>query len=274
MFLYLLQKDRKYGKPEVRSMIFETHAHYEDKKFDTDREELLRELPQQGISYVVNVGSSLETTRRSIELAEQYDYIYAAAGVHPEEAAELDEESFAWLRQQTGHEKVVAVGEIGLDYYWPEPSHEIQKLWFERQIALAREVKLPIIIHSREAAKDTMDIMKACRADEVGGVVHCYSYSTEMAREFVDMGFYIGIGGVVTFKNAKKLKEVAAEIPLEHILLETDCPYMAPEPHRGKRNSSLYLPYVAEQIAALKGITAEEVCRVTMDNARRMYGLK
>lgn len=252
-------------------MIFESHAHYEDKRFDEDRESLLRELPQNGIDYVVNVGSSLETTKATLELTKKYDYIYGAAGVHPEESAQLNEENFAWLKTVLQEEKMVAVGEIGLDYYWDEPEREIQKKWFERQIALAREVGLPMIIHSRDAAKDTLDIIKSCKGQEAGGVIHCFSYGTEMAKEYLDMGFYIGIGGVVTFKNAKKLKEVAEYVPLDRILLETDCPYMAPEPHRGKRNSSLYLPFVAEKIAQIKGITAEEVIRVTNENGKRMY---
>ena len=255
-------------------MIFESHAHYEDKKFDEDREELLNLLPKQGIEYVVNVGSSLGTTRATLELIRQYDYMYGAVGVHPEESAELTEESFEWLRQVTGGDKVVAVGEIGLDYYWDEPAREIQKKWFERQIGLAIEVGLPMIIHSRDAAKDTLDILRACHGEKAGGVIHCFSYGIDMAKAYLDMGFYIGIGGVVTFKNAKKLKEVAEYVPLERILLETDCPYMAPEPHRGKRNSSLYLPHVAEKIAEIKGITAEEVIRVTNENGRKLYRIE
>lgn len=254
-------------------MIFESHAHYEDKKFDEDREELLESMTENGISYIVNVGSSLATTKATLELIETYDFMFGAVGVHPEESAELTEESFAWLKSVTARDKVVAVGEIGLDYYWDEPAREIQKKWFERQIALAREVKLPMIVHSRDAAQDTLEILKAGNAQEVGGVIHCFSYGIEMAREYLDMGFYIGIGGVVTFKNAKKLKEVAEYVPLDRILLETDCPYMAPEPHRGKRNSSLYLPYVAEKIAQIKGVSTEEVCRTTLENAKKMYGI-
>ncbi len=252
-------------------MIFETHAHYEDQRFDEDREELLRKLPKQGIEYVVNVGSSLKTTKATLELIKKYDYMYGAVGVHPEECAELTEESFAWLKSVTGEDKVVAVGEIGLDYYWDEPERKIQKMWFERQIALAIEVGLPMVIHSRDAAKDTLDILKTCNGDKAGGVIHCFSYGVDMAKEYLDMGFYIGIGGVVTFKNAKKLKEVAEYVPLDRILLETDCPYMAPEPHRGKRNSSLYLPHVAEKIAEIKGISPEEVVRVTNENGKKMY---
>lgn len=255
-------------------MIFESHAHYEDARFDEDREALLSSFSQKGIDYVVNVGSSLKTTQQSIALAKQYDFIYAAAGVHPEETAELNEENFAWLCEQMKQEKVVAVGEIGLDYHWDEPERKIQKVWFERQIALARQVSLPMIIHSRDAAQDTLDIMKACKAEEAGGVIHCFSYGVEMAREYLNMGFYIGIGGVLTFKNAKKLKEVANYVPLDRILLETDCPYMAPEPHRGKRNSSLYLPYVAETLATIKGVDVEEVYQTTRENGKQMYRIQ
>lgn len=255
-------------------MIFESHAHYEDARFDEDREALLSSFPQKGIDYVVNVGSSLKTTQQLIALAKQYDFIYAAAGVHPEETAELNEENFAWLCEQMKQEKVVAVGEIGLDYHWDEPERKIQKVWFERQIALARQVSLPMIIHSRDAAQDTLDIMKVCKAEEAGGVIHCFSYGVEMAREYLNMGFYIGIGGVLTFKNAKKLKEVAKYVPLDRILLETDCPYMAPEPHRGKRNSSIYLPYVAETLATIKGVDVEEVYQTTRENGKQMYRIQ
>ena len=252
-------------------MIFETHAHYNDKKFDADREAILLDLPKQGISPVINVGDSIGSTTEVLTLAAKYPYIYAALGVHPSEISDLNEESFAWLAQQTKQEKVVAIGEIGLDYYWDTPDRSIQKHWFEEQLEMAREADLPLVIHSREAAQDTMQIMQKHRAQEIGGVIHCYSYSLELAREFVKMGFFIGIGGVVTFKNARKLKEVAAGIPIEHIVLETDSPYLAPVPFRGKRNSSLYLPYIAEAVAQIKGIETEEVIARTEENAERLY---
>lgn len=255
----------------MEAKIFETHAHYEDKKFDPDREQLLAGMQENGIEYVVNVGSSLATTKATLELIQKYDFMFGAVGVHPEETGELDEESFAWLTKVTSADKVVAVGEIGLDYYWDQPERSIQKQWFERQIFLAKEVKLPMIIHSRDAAQDTYEIIKACQGEEAGGVIHCFSYGTQMAKQFLEMGFYLGIGGVVTFKNAKKLKEVVQYAPLDQLVLETDCPYMAPEPHRGKRNSSLYLCHVAEQIAALKGISPEEVIRVTNENGKKLY---
>ena len=253
--------------------IFDTHAHYDDDAFNEDREQLLAELPGQGIARVVDVGASLASCRKVLELMEQYDYIYGAIGVHPSETAELTEESYSWLKEQCQKEKCLAVGEIGLDYYWDkEPEvQNAQRYWFRRQLELARETNLPVIIHSRDAAADTMEVMKAVHAEEIPGVIHCYSYSREMAQEFIKMGYYIGVGGVVTFKNAKKLKETVEAIPLERILLETDCPYMAPEPHRGTRNDSSNIPFVIAKIAELKGITAEEVERVTEENAGRLF---
>lgn len=255
-------------------MIFESHAHYDDEAFDTDREALLLSLRERGIGTVLNIGASLSGSEETVKLAEQYPFLYGAVGVHPSEIGELNEESFARLHALCAHEKVVAVGETGLDYHYPEPEAALQKEWFERQLMLARETKLPVIIHSREAAKDTLDLMKALHAEEIGGVVHCFSYGKEMAREYLAMDFYFGIGGVITFQNAKKLKEAVTYIPMEKILLETDSPYLAPEPHRGERNTSLNLPYVVEAIAELKGISREEVEKVTEENARRLFRLQ
>ena len=254
-------------------MIFETHAHYDDESFDEDREQLLCSLPEQGIGRVINVGASIETTKTTLALAAKYDFIYAAVGVHPSDINGLNEETYAWLKQQATLPKTVAIGEIGLDYYWDkEPEvQKAQRYWFKRQLELARETKLPVIIHSRDAAADTMEVMRDAHAEEIPGVIHCYSYSKEMAQEFIRMGYYIGVGGVVTFKNAKKLKETVESIPLERILLETDCPYMAPEPYRGTRNDSSNIPYVIAKIAELKGITAEEVEHVTEQNARKLF---
>lgn len=251
--------------------IFDTHAHYDDEAFDADREELLERLPGEGIARIVNVGASLASCRKTIALMNRYEYVYGAIGVHPSETAELAEEAFADLRQQCQLEKCVAVGEIGLDYYWDEPDRELQKKWFRRQLNLAREIGKPVIIHSRDAAKDTVDIMAEEHAEEIGGVIHCYSYTKETAESFLKMGFYFGIGGVLTFKNAKKLKEAVAYLPLEKIVLETDCPYLAPEPNRGKRNSSLNLPYVVRALAELKGTDEETVRRITWENAERLY---
>lgn len=252
-------------------MIFESHAHYDDEAFDDDREELLASLRSHGIDQVLNVGASLESCRITLQLMDKYPFVYGAMGVHPSETGELDEENLAWLKEQCAIDKVVAVGEIGLDYHWKEPEVSVQKLWFERQLELAREVGLPVIIHSRDAARDTLDIMQALHAEEMGGVIHCFSYTKEMAREYLQMGYYFGIGGVITFRNARKLKEAVQYIPLDRILLETDSPYLAPEPNRGKRNSSLNLPSVAQEIAALKGVTYDEVVETTSKNAEILF---
>ncbi len=253
--------------------IFDTHAHYDDEAFDEDRDALLTELPENGIARVVNVGASLASCGRTIEIMNRYDYIYGAIGVHPSETAELNDEVFEWLRQQCQLEKCVAVGEIGLDYYWDEPDRELQKEWFRRQLNLARELAKPVIIHSRDAAKDTVDLMTEEHAEEIGGVIHCYSYTKETAEVFLKMGFYFGIGGVLTFKNAKKLKEAVAYIPLDRIVLETDCPYLAPEPNRGKRNSSLNIPYVVKALAEIKGVEEETVRKAAWENAHKLYRL-
>lgn len=252
-------------------MIFDTHAHYDSEQFDEDRDTILWEVHRQGVGAIVNVGASYESCFRVPELAKQYPFMYAAVGVHPDEVGDLNEESFARMKEQFGHEKVIAVGEIGLDYYWDNEPRELQKKWFIRQLQLAKELGLPVLVHSREAAADTMDIMKE-HAGGLKGVIHCYSYSKEMALEYVKMGFHIGVGGVVTFKNGKKLKTVVEAVPLDSIVLETDCPYMAPEPFRGKRNNSSYIKYVAQEIARLKGVSYEEVLVRTEENARKMLG--
>ena len=253
-------------------MIIDTHAHYDDEQFDTDREELLDSMEAGGIGLIVNAGSTVESWDKIVRLTERYPFLYGAIGVHPDEAGSLDEEKFSRMSDLLDLDKIVAVGEIGLDYYWDKEKHDIQKKWFVRQLDLARQKNMPVIIHSREAAADTMEVMKEY-GKGLKGVIHCYSYSAEMAKEYVKMGYYIGVGGVVTFKNARKLKETVREIPLTSIVLETDCPYLAPVPYRGKRNSSLYLPYVAEEIAALKQVSFEEVVSQTERNARDLYGL-
>ena len=254
-------------------MIFDTHAHYDDRKFDADREELIEQLRVSGIGCVVDIGADIDSTRRAVALAKQYDFIYAAAGVHPSDVDCLDERSFQWLTclvEESVEEqgKIIAVGEIGLDYYWEkDPAvQKAQRDWFARQLQLARQMGLPAVIHSRDAAEDTMQVMKEVCAWEIPGVVHCYSYSLELAKEFVRMGYYIGVGGVVTFKNSRKLKETVKQIPLGRILLETDAPYLAPEPHRGKRNHSGYLGLVAAEIARIKEVTPEEVAEITQKN--------
>lgn len=254
-------------------MIFESHAHYDDDAFDEDREELLNSFREKGIEYVINVGANIQTTKNTIALTEEYPFIYGAVGVHPSDTDELDEEKFAWLKEQCALPKIVAVGEIGLDYYWDEPDRKIQKKWFARQLELAREVKLPVIIHSRDAASDTLDMMKAANAGEIGGVIHCFSYTKETAREYLAMDFYFGIGGVITFNNAKKLKEAVEYIPMEKILLETDSPYLSPVPYRGKRNSSLNIPLIAKEIARIKGMNYDQVVNITTENASKLFGI-
>ena len=253
-------------------MIFDTHAHYDDEQFDEDRKELLHSMADKGVGTIVNVSASLKSCERVVNMVQEYPFMYAAVGVHPDEVGGLCEESFARVKELAGRDKVVAIGEIGLDYYWDQESHDIQKKWFVRQLELAGDLDLQVLIHSREAAADTMAIMKE-HARGLKGVIHCYSYSEEMAKEYVKMGFYIGVGGVVTFKNARKLKQTVEGIPLASIVLETDCPYLAPVPYRGKRNQSAYIRYVAEEVAKLKGITCDEVIRQTEENAKKLYGI-
>ena len=254
-------------------MIFDTHAHYDDEQFDADREELLSGMKAGGVGMIVDAAAAVASWDKILELTEKYPFLYGSVGVHPDEVGDLNEENFARMSELADRKKIVAIGEIGLDYYWDkEPEvQNAQRYWFRRQMELARETNLPVIIHSRDAAADTMEVMKVVHAEEIPGVIHCYSYSREMAQEFIKMGYYIGVGGVVTFKNAKKLKETVEAIPLERILLETDCPYMAPEPHRGTRNDSSNIPFVIAKIAELKGITEEEVERVTEENAGRLF---
>ena len=256
-------------------MIFETHAHYDDEKFDSDRDTLIPKLLGDRICTIINVASSIDSTKTSLALAEKYDAVYAAVGVHPSDIDGLNEETFSWLKEQTRHPKAVAIGEIGLDYYWEKDPAvlSMQRHWFKEQLLLAKECSLPVIIHSRDAAADTLSILKETCPGELRGVIHCYSYSPELAQEFIRLGFHIGVGGIVTFKNAKKLKETVQQIPLEKVLLETDSPYMAPEPHRGTRNDSGNLPFVAEQIAALKDISEEQVEAVTCENAKKLFHL-
>ena len=254
-------------------MIFDTHAHYDDDAFDEDRDALLTGMREAGVEYIVNIGASMASSERSLQLAKKYPFIYAAVGVHPDEVGELNEEKFEKLREWSMDEKVKAIGEIGLDYYWDKEGHDLQKHWFLRQMELAHERNLPIIVHSREAAKDTLDMVIAAKPLELSGIIHCYSYSVEQAREYLNMGYYLGIGGVLTFKNAKKLKEVAEYAPLSQIVLETDCPYLAPVPFRGKRNDSAKIIHVAEELAAIKQVSVEDVLRVTNENGRKLYGI-
>lgn len=254
-------------------MIFDTHAHYDDEQFEEDRDLLLKEVFSSNIGFITDVGASMESSRLAVALADGWDGMYAAVGVHPDNTGSMTETDIEELSQLARHIKVRAIGEIGLDYYWDNAPRDVQKKWFERQLELAKELELPVIIHSREAAADTMEIMKKAHENGIKGVIHCYSYSAQMAKEYVSMGYFLGIGGVVTFKNARVIKEVTEQTPIESILLETDCPYLAPTPHRGKRNCSLYLKEVVRQIAELKNLTEKQVEDITTENAKRFYGV-
>lgn len=252
-------------------MFFDTHTHLDDKKFDSDREDLISSLSGEGLSLAVNIGADLESSKASIALAEKYDFIYAAVGVHPSETANMTDEDIATLENLAKHEKVVAIGEIGLDYYWNEPEREIQKLWFEKQLQLAKKLNMPYIVHDRDAHADTLEIIK--RVGYTNGVMHCFSGSSEMAKEVVKMGMYVSLSGTVTFKNAKNVKAVAETVPLDRLLIETDSPYLTPEPFRGKRNNSGFVKYVAEEIAKLRNMSTEEIAKITMENGKRFYNI-
>lgn len=255
-------------------MIFDTHVHYDDEAFKEDRDQLLSSLKEHNIEAVVNIGASIRSSRNTLELIKKYPFIYGAVGVHPSETARLSDELLYQLEVAAKEERVVAIGEIGLDYYWDEPERALQKHWFVRQLDMARRVHLPIVVHSRDAAKDTLDIIRAEHAADMGGVLHCFSYGVDIAREYLNMGFYLGIGGVITFKNAKKLKEVVEYMPIEQLVLETDCPYLSPVPNRGKRNSSLNLPYIIEAVSEIKQISPDEVIAITNKNAKTMYRIQ
>ena len=256
-------------------MIFESHAHYDDDAFEEDRDALLSSMKENGIEYIVNVSSDIASVNTTLLLAEKYEFIYAAVGIHPSDTQGLNEEIFAWLKEQACREKVVAIGEIGLDYHWKEPEPDYQKKWFIRQLQMAGELKKPVIIHSRDAAADTLSILRDSEnhlaLPDLKGVIHCYSYSKEMAKTFLNLGWYFGIGGVITFANAKKLVETVEYLPLESILLETDCPYLSPVPNRGKRNSSLNIPLVAEKIAEIKRVSYDTVIDITNRNAKKLF---
>lgn len=252
-------------------MIIDTHAHYDDQAFDEDRARVLKGLADKGIEKVINASASMEGCRRTLKLIKEYDFVYGMLGVHPDDVGELTESDIDFIKENAADPKIVAIGEIGLDYHWNVESKEVQKHWFLSQIEAAKEVGLPICVHSRDAAADTLAVLREGKAEETGGVIHCYSYGAELAKEYLSMGFYFGIGGVVTFKNGRKCKEVVDMLPMDRIILETDAPYLSPEPYRGKRNESAYLTYVAKEIALIKGISEEEVIERTTENALRLY---
>ncbi|MCM0649473.1 TatD family hydrolase [Clostridium swellfunianum] len=252
--------------------IFDSHAHYDDESFNEDREQVIKELKENGIVGVLNCGASFEGARTSVALADKYDIFYAAVGIHPENALEFNQNVLEELRDMAKNKRVRAIGEIGLDYYYEEnPPREVQKSVFRAQMKLAEELNLPVVIHDRDAHEDTLNILK--EFPKVKGVLHCFSGSVEFARECLKLGYNIGFTGVVTFKNAKKLVEVAKEVPLDRMLVETDCPYMAPTPFRGKRNRSDYINYIIEKIAKIKAVSEEEISKATINNTKLMLKL-
>lgn len=253
-------------------MIFDSHSHYDDDAFDEDRDSLLQGLKDKNVGHVIAAASSWDSIEKIINICKKYSFVHPALGIHPENALDLTPDRIPILEDLIRTVKPVAIGEIGLDHYWPEPPHDVQHEAFRIQLELAKKHSLPIIVHAREATEEAFELIKEINPDR-RGVIHCFSSSLEMAKRYIDMGYYIGIGGVVTFKNSKTLKEIASTIPLSSILIETDCPYMAPVPMRGKRNDSSLLCYVAEEIAALRGITPEEVIAQTEKNAKTLFNV-
>jgi len=252
-------------------MLFDTHAHYDDAKFSIDRDEAIDRAFRAGVAYILNASSNIASSVESISLSQQFDFVYVAVGIHPHDVKEINNNAISTLGDFASGEKVVAIGEIGLDYYYDFAPKELQKHWFSRQIDLALNLNLPMIVHNRDAHEDVVKIIKKENARRVGGVFHCFSGSVEMARDLLNDNFYISVGGPVTFKNAKKIIEVVKYVPNDRLLIETDCPYLTPEPHRGKRNESAYVALVADKIAEIKGISFEEVANITTENAKRLF---
>lgn len=255
-------------------MLFDSHSHMYSVKFDEDRDEVFKRIQEAGVKYVLNAGADLETSMRAIDFAQRYNMFYASVGCHPHDVKDLDEETLVLFKGLAKKTKVCAIGEIGLDYYYNHSPRDVQQYWFRRQIQLAHEVKMPIIIHDRDANDDTLRILKEENAFDLGVVMHCFSGSAELAKQYVKLGAMISIAGTVTFKNARKLKEVVETVALEHLFIETDAPYLTPEPYRGKRNESSYVQYVAKKIAELKGVTFEEVAEKTTENTKHFFGIK
>ena len=255
-------------------MLFDSHSHYNDKKFDDDRDSLLSSMPENNVELIMNACSSIEEIPAIIELTRKYPFVYGSIGVHPHEVENMTENDIEILRKYAADEKIKAIGEIGLDYFYDNSPRDLQKKWFARQIELACELNLPIIVHDRDAHADTVDILKQCHAERCGGVFHCYSGSAEMAKEILNLGMYIAFGGSLTFKKSVKPKEAAAVVPLDRLLTETDCPYLTPEPYRGKRNSSLYMYLVAEKLAEIKGVSVEAIENATYENAKRCFKIQ
>lgn len=251
-------------------MFIDSHAHLDDKRFDADRDRIIKSLKDNKVDYVFNIGADLKTSEASVALANKYDNIYAVVGVHPHAAKEVDLKTIERLRTLSQERKVIAIGEIGLDYYYDNSPRDIQVKWFKEQIELAKEVDLPIVIHTRDAAQETFDILKV-HAKDHPVIMHCYSGSVEMAEEYVKLGYYISLAGPLTFKNARVPREVVEKIPMDRLLIETDCPYLTPTPYRGKRNEPMFVRYVAEAMAEIKGISIEDVGRITTENVKKAF---
>lgn len=255
-------------------MLIDSHVHLDDKRFNRDRDNIINSLKDNGIEMVINIGADLQTSIASVSLAEKYQNVYAVVGVHPHSAKEVDNSTIEILKSFASREKVVAIGEIGLDYHYDNSPRDVQRKWFVEQLKLAKEVNLPVVIHTREAAQETFEILKEAQDGTLRGVLHCYSGSVEMALEYIKLGFYISIAGPVTFNNSRVLKEVVKAVPLDKLLVETDCPYLTPEPNRGKRNEPAYVKYVAGEIADIKGISFEELAKATNDNTKELFKIK
>jgi TatD DNase family protein len=267
------QQKRYYFDFNEVDMLFDSHAHYDDEKFQDDREEVLAKAHEEGISYILNAASDIDTSLTSMAMAQKFDFIYAAVGVHPHSANTMDESTIARITEMVKSPKVVAIGEIGLDYYYDYSPKDMQKYWFKRQLELAGEISMPVIVHDRDAHEDIIKILKESEISQIGGVMHCFSGGREMAKILLDMGFYLSFGGPVTFKNARKAIEVLQYVPMDRMLIETDSPYLSPEPLRGKRNDSRNVRLVAEKIAEIKGLDLEFVASETLNNARRLFGI-
>lgn len=253
-------------------MLFDTHAHFDDRQFDKDRDEVLKSLKSFGVSNIVNIGADMKGSEKSIELAEKYDFVYATVGIHPSETGDMTDTDIDKLRSLAKHPKVRAIGEIGLDYHYDNNAPaDVQKKWFIRQLELAKELDMPVVIHDRESKGECLEILKNQKISN--GVFHCYSGSAETAREILKLGMMISFTGVLTFKNARRAVEACAAVPLDRLMIETDCPYMAPEPHRGERNFSGYVRHVAEKMAEIKGVSYDEIVEITNRNARKFYGI-
>lgn len=253
-------------------MFFDTHAHYDDEDFNTDRDEVIAALGDSGVSLVLNASSDISSSRASVALTEKYPFFYAAVGIHPHEASSMTASLLSEIQSLAGHEKVVAIGEIGLDYFYDHSPRDVQREVFRQQMELAKEFKMPVVIHDRDAHEDSMEIIKDFPG--VSGVFHCYSGSLEMAKELIKLGWYLSFTGSVTFKNARKAPEVLGFMPEDRIMIETDCPYLAPVPLRGKRNDSRNLKYIAERIAEIRGTTTQHIAAVTMENGKRFFKIK